>query len=442
MKQSLVVAALTLTLTSAIVSSPANARSSSTTNQLNSPLAKVIQQSSPAVVSIRVIKKDSSSDAGSRADKSSISLGSGAIISAKRGYIVTNAHVVANGKLIIVRLKNSRRYVAKLIGIDRGFDIAVLKINATGLEQLNFADSDKLRVGDSVTAIGSPFGLDQTVTSGVVSALNVNTPKIEGFQSFIQTDASINPGNSGGPLLNMQGKIVGINTAILGPGMNIGIGFAIPSDMAKTVIIQLIRYGKVERGMLGVIAQNLTPELASALKIDNDNGAIVAEVIPGSPASKAGLQPQDIIESINDRAITSSIQLRNTLGVMRPGTKLKIKIKRQQSNMTLYAIVGGAQVAVKTKALPFLAGLQLQDFKELESNGDITQGALVAGIQPTSQAALAGLQPGDIITSAQNTPIKTTGELVKLARQAKDHLLIKINRNNINAFLVIEKQNG
>ena len=414
-----------------------------------SALAKIIEKSAPAVVSINVVKTPNSSykqsqqsDDKNTDPKESVALGSGVIISSKNGYVVTNAHVVNDAKLILVRLKNGRRFIARLKGIDRGFDIAVLQIPAHGLHHLDFADSDNIKVGDFVTAIGSPFGLDQTVTSGVISALNVSSPKIEGFQSFIQTDASINPGNSGGPLLNMQGKIVGINTAILGPGMNIGIGFSIPSDMVKSVITQLIKYGEVKRGMLGVVAQNITPELASALQLKQSKGTIVSEVIPGSPAATAGIQVRDVITSINKRPITSSVQLRNMLGVMRPDTKLVIRIKRQQKNITLTAKVGNPNSMIKMKVIPFLAGLKLRDFKELNGDGHYTTGVLVMGIRPTSQAALAGIRPGDIITSAQAVKISTTAQLLTLAKKAKNDLLVKVNRGNMSAFLVIEKSGG
>jgi len=417
--------------------------------QESSALADIIQKSAPAVVSINVLKKPNPAYQQSQQKNKkngskgqSMSLGSGVIFNSNKGYIVTNAHVINNAKIILVRLKNGRRYIASLKGVDKGFDIAVLQIHAKNLHHLSFADSDKLKVGNFVTAIGSPFGLDQTVTSGVISALNVNSPKIEGFQSFIQTDASINPGNSGGPLLDMRGRIIGINTAILGPGMNIGIGFAIPSDMVQSVITQLIKYGKVKRGMLGVVAQNITPQLSSALNIAQNKGTIVSEVIPSSPAAKAGIKVRDIIDSINGKAISSAVQLRNMLGLMRPGSKLTINVNRNNKNITLDAQVGNPNAIIRQKVMPFIAGLKIRDYKELEGNGHYVKGALVVGILPTSQAALAGLLPGDVITSAQDKAVNNTAELMQAAEAAHKHLLIKVNRGNMSAFLVIEKSNN
>ena len=411
-------------------------------------IAPMLTQVTPTIVNITVVaaatnddpfEQDDNPSTKKNTDKNRIGLGSGIIIDAKNGYIVTNAHVVDNAKLIVVRLKNGQRYIGHVKGIDKGFDIAVLQIHAKNLSHLTFADSDKLKVGNFVIAIGSPFGLDQTVTSGVVSALNVSAPKIEGFQSFIQTDASINPGNSGGPLINMYGKVVGINTAILGPGTNIGIGFAIPSDMVESVITQLLKYGKVERGMLGVVAQNITPQLAAALDIKQHQGTIVSEVLPGSPADKAGIKTQDIIKTVNNKPIYNAIQLRNMLGVMRPKSTLSISLYRHHKHLTLSATVGNPHEIIHEKVIPFLAGMKLHDFKELEDNGQILKGAIVVDIQPTSQAALAGVLPGDIITQAANKKITDTKDLIAVARQGLKQLLLKVKRGPMSAFVVLEK---
>ncbi len=368
-------------------------------------------------------------------------VGSGVIFNAKVGLIVTNAHVVDHAKIIVVTLKDGRRYRARLIGEDSGFDIAIIKIPAHNLKAIHFADSDNLKVGDFVVAIGSPFGLTQTVTSGVISALNRSEPRIEGFQSFIQTDAPINPGNSGGALINMRGQLIGINTAILTPVYgNIGIGFAIPSDMVHSILSQLLKYGKVKRGMLGVVAQNLSVELAQALDLKPTKGVIVTQVIPGSAAATAGVKDQDIIEKVNGKIIRSAAQLRNTLGLMRPGTKITLTILRDHKELTLSATVGNPKTLIAQHSIPFLSGLRLQNFKELEADGSLLQGALVTGVASTSPAALAGLLPGDIIMSANLHPVDSAQALKNIALQKPKQLVIKVKRKNRSAFLVVERQ--
>lgn len=267
-------------------------------------LAPMLNKTTPSVVNIAVEKliPQTPNPLQPEMDQNTaptkvLGVGSGVIIDAKKGYIVTNAHVVKDQKIMVVTLKDGRRYRAKVIGKDEGFDLAVIQIHANHLTALPIGNSDQLKVGDFVVAVGSPFGLTQTVTSGVISALNRQEPRIDNFQSFIQTDAPINPGNSGGALIDLEGKLIGINTAIVTPSAgNIGIGFAIPSDMVKSVAEQLIKYGKVERGMLGVTAQNITPELADALNLKHNKGALVTKVVAESPAAKAGVEVQEIIK--------------------------------------------------------------------------------------------------------------------------------------------------
>ena len=375
-------------------------------------------------------------------DHTSLGLGSGVIMDANKGYIITNAHVVNNGKIIIVRLKDGRRYVGHLVGEDTGFDIAVVKINAKNLTQLEFADSDNLKVGEQVAAIGSPFGLDQTVTSGIVSALNVSHPKIEGFQSFIQTDAPINPGNSGGPLINEKGQVEGINTAILGPGGNIGIGFSIPINMVKSIADQLIQYGHVERGALGVIAQTLNPQLNKALNISpKTQGTLVSEVIPGSPADKAGLKTKDVVLQIDNKSIKSSDQLRNMLGLMRPGTNLTIKVQRNGTSKTFTAKVGSPSALMPPQTLPFIAGENFQNFNEIDGTGKRINGAIITKMEPTSPGALAGLLPGDVIIKAANKPVNNVNALETIVKNNKNkqQLLVLIKRGGMNAYMVVPK---
>ncbi len=246
--------------------------------------------------------------------------GSGVIVDAAKGYVLTNAHVVENETSITVTTKDNHKYPAKLIGRDADTDVAVLKIEAGHLTAVPFGDADKLQVGDFVVAIGNPFGLGQTVTSGIVSALGRSGLGIEGYEDFIQTDASINPGNSGGPLVDLHGQLVGINTAILAPGGgNIGIGFAVPINMARRVMDQLITYGEVKRGRIGVAIQDLTPDLAQAMNTSRTTGAVIARVEPGSAADHAGLKSGDLVVAANGAPVRDGSQLRNTIGLSRIG---------------------------------------------------------------------------------------------------------------------------
>jgi Do/DeqQ family serine protease len=254
--------------------------------------------------------------------------GSGVIVDAAQGYVLTNAHVVENASSIEVTTKDNRRFNGKLIGRDPDTDIAVLQIPAGGLTAVPIGDSDRLQVGDFVLAIGNPFGLGQTVTSGIISALGRSGLGIEGYEDFIQTDASINPGNSGGPLVDLQGRVVGINTAILAPGGgNVGIGFAVPINMARQVMDQLINYGEIRRGRIGVAIQDLTPDLAPALGTRHTSGAVIARVEPGSPAERAGLRPNDIIVAINGAPMRSGSELRNRVGLSRIGDEVELTVE-------------------------------------------------------------------------------------------------------------------
>ena len=257
--------------------------------------------------------------------------GSGVIVDAGRGYVLTNGHVVENATKIEVTTKDNRRFTAKLVGSDPETDIAVLQIPPDNLTAVPLGDSDRLEVGDFVLAIGNPFGLGQTVTSGIVSALGRSGLGIEGYEDFIQTDASINPGNSGGPLVNLNGECVGINTAILAPGGgNIGIGFAVPVNMARRVMDQLIRYGEVKRGRIGVAIQDLTPDLAQAMSTSHTSGAVIARVEPDSPAERAGLRSGDLVVSANGVPVRSGTQLRNVIGLTGVGSAVDLRIDRQR----------------------------------------------------------------------------------------------------------------
>ena len=256
--------------------------------------------------------------------------GSGVIIDAAQGYVLTNGHVAANATRIEVITKDNRRLTAKLIGTDGDTDVAVLQIPAGNLTAVPLGDSDRLQVGDFVLAIGNPFGLGQTVTSGIVSALGRSGLGVEGYEDFIQTDASINPGNSGGPLVNLRGECVGINTAILTPGGgNVGIGFAVPINMARKVMEQILRFGEVKRGRIGVAIQDLTPDLAQAMNTTHTTGAVIARVDPGSPAERAGLHSGDLVVAVNGAAVRGGTQLRNMIGLAHIGDDVELTVDRR-----------------------------------------------------------------------------------------------------------------
>jgi Do/DeqQ family serine protease len=261
--------------------------------------------------------------------------GSGVIVDAAQGYVLTNAHVVENASSIEVTTKDNRRLKARLVGRDSETDIAVLQIPSGNLTAVPMGDSDRLQVGDFVLAVGNPFGLGQTVTSGIISALG-RSPGIEGYEDFVQTDASINPGNSGGPLVDLQGRIVGINTAIVAPsGGNVGIGFAVPINMARQVMDQLTRYGEIKRGRIGVAIQDLTPDIAQALGTKYTQGAVIARVEPGSPAERAGLRTNDLVIAVNGAPMRSGTELRNRVGLSRIGDEVQLTVDRGGSERSV-----------------------------------------------------------------------------------------------------------
>lgn len=441
MKLKIIALSLLLSAFSAFaeIPSPAN---------LQNSMADMLEKTTPTVVNISVEK-----EIAAPVDKynpntlpkppiKSLVGGSGVIIDAKKGYIATNAHIVDDQKVMVVTLKDGRKYRAKMIGIDSGFDIAVIQIKAKGLQALPFGDSNNLKVGDFVVAVGSPFGLSQTVTSGMISALNRATPKIEGFQNFIQTDASINPGNSGGALIDMKGQLVGMNTAILSAGLisgNVGIGFAIPSLMVKKVSDQLIEYGKVEPSILGVVAQNLTPELADAFNLKTDKeGVLVSQVMDASPAQKAGIQAEDVILKVNDIIMHSAAEIHNLMGITHPDTEIKLTLLRKGKTLHRDAKVADPNAQVQKRVIPYLSGLRLQDFSDLEPDGKMIKGTLVLDVTDTSAGALSGLIPGDVIVKAGDKDIASVKELINVAGHTKDTLLLKIVRGTTNMFLVIQ----
>lgn len=281
------------------------------------------------------------------------SLGSGVIVDAGKGYVITNHHVINKADKITVTLQDGQNFEATLVGSDQNTDIALIRINNGNLTELPKGNSDVLQVGDFVVAIGSPFGLGQTVTSGIVSALGRSSLGIEGYEDFIQTDASINPGNSGGALVNLQGELIGINTAIVGPsGGNVGIGFAIPINLANQVVNQIIQFGEIKRGQLGIQMQDLTPALARAFNIKQQQGAVIAGIIPGSPAEHAGLQRGDVVIAANGQTVESSTKLRNRIALLQVGDLVNLDILR-----------GGEEMNIKARiAKPLAASRRVQEY--------------------------------------------------------------------------------
>jgi serine protease Do/serine protease DegQ len=342
-----------------------------------------------------------------------VSAGSGVIVDAARGLVLTNHHVIANADRVVVTLKDKRQIDAKVIGSDPGTDIAVLKIEADNLRALRFGDSESLLVGDFVLAIGNPFGIGQTVTSGIVSALGRTGLTPEGYEDFIQTDASINPGNSGGALVDLRGDLVGINSAIIGPsGGNVGIGFAVPAHMVRAVMDQIVRFGEVRRGRLGVTIEDVTHEYAQKGRLATIDGALISVVQPGSPAEQAGLRAGDIVVRFNGRPVRTGTELRNRLGLTPVGETVELVLRRDGAERTIRARIAAPQtvaVALDGQNVPQLAGLKITQVERV-------QAVVVAAVEPGSRAAGYGLRRGDLIVAVANKRVRTIEEFVAALR--------------------------
>lgn len=363
------------------------------------------------------------------------SLGSGVIIDSKQGLVLTNNHVIDKADTITVTLNDGRQLAAKLIGTDPEADVAVIQIPADNLTMLPIADSKQLKVGDFVVAIGNPFGLGQTVTSGIVSALGRSGLGIEGYEDFIQTDASINPGNSGGALVNLNGELVGMNTAILAPtGGNVGIGFAIPSNMVITIKESLVKHGEVRRGLLGVTTQDLTPELVKAFNLKNIQGAAISRIESNSAAAKAGLEPGDIIVAANGHPIKNSHDIRNIIGMMQIGENVELEYFRGNEKRQVTATIGKQE-------LPRLAGEKLHHALQgtllSTSLKNQIEGVLIEKIDTASNVWRAGLRPGDVIVSANRYRVRNIDELKQVA-DPSGPLLINIQRGQEGFFVVLK----
>ena len=369
--------------------------------------------------------------------KETKSLGSGVVIDADKGYIVTNHHVVEGAQEIAVTMHNGHHFKAKLIGSDPEADVAVVQTDIKGLQAIPFGDSDKLRVGDFAVAIGNPFGLGQTVTSGIVSALGRTGLGIEGYENFIQTDASINPGNSGGALVNLRGELIGINTAILAAGGagNVGIGFAIPINMVRQIVDQLIEYGEVRRGLLGVIMQNLTPELSQAFGLDLHRGVVISQVIEDTAAEEAGLKAGDVVVSINGEPVKSASAMRNMVGLLRVGEEMNITVIREGKKKTMTAVIRDAKdLSVSgTRINQGLAGATIEE----KENGGKTY-LTVTEVEQGSPAWNAHLREGDIILSVNRRPVQTLKELQQIVGDKDSQILLNIQRGRTALFVLIQ----
>jgi Do/DeqQ family serine protease len=369
-----------------------------------------------------------------------VSTGSGVIVDARNGFVLTNRHVIENAAEITVKLADRRELPARVVGSDEETDIALLQIEADSLTALPFGDSDGLEVGDFVVAIGNPFGLGQTVTSGIVSALGRSGLGMEGYEDFIQTDASINPGNSGGALIDLDGKLIGINSAMLTAGSgNVGIGFAVPSNMARSVMEQLLTYGEVRRGRLGVMAQDLTPELAAVLELTIDRGAVITGVEPGSSAEQAGIQNGDVIVGIDGEQIETSTDLRNRIGLLRAGEEVVLAAIREGRALEFHARISDTPdaEAAHTQTIEPLEGAKLEDLRASHPAYGRVEGVLVAEVYLDSPAWNSGLRLNDVILGVNRQPVKSVDELDRALREAGPTFALHVLRDDMRMYIVV-----
>ncbi len=366
--------------------------------------------------------------------------GSGVIVDAARGIVVTNHHVVKDADRIMVGLKDRRVLEAKVVGVDPGTDIAVLRIPAKGLTAVKWGDSEALEVGDFVVAIGNPFGIGQTVTSGIVSALGRTGLNMEGYEEFIQTDASINPGNSGGALVNLAGELVGINTAIIGPsGGNVGIGFAVPVHMVRAVLDQILRFGEVRRGRVGVSTQDLTPELAAKLGVKATEGAVVAQIERGSEAERAGLRPRDVVVSVNGHHVHTSSELRNRVGLIPVGDEIELEVLRGDRTLRIRARVGELYKVTKVtgETIPQLAGARVTDVTQGMPMYGHVEGVVVTAVEPDSAAFRNGLRAGDILYGVNRARVRNVKQLIAVMRGVDGPVRLSLLRGEYRITLVL-----
>jgi len=420
--------------------------SASSSQQMPS-LAPMLEKVTPGVVSIKVEGTQKTQSrvpeafrpflgrGGQNTEKPFRGLGSGVIIDAKEGYILTNHHVINNADKIKVSLNDGRSFDAKMIGSDPETDVALIQIEADSLVEVKKANSDNLRVGDFTVAIGYPFGLGQTVTSGIVSALGRSGLNRQNLENFIQTDAAINSGNSGGALVNLNGELIGINTAIIAPsGGNVGIGFAIPINMANNLVSQIIEFGEVRRGSLGIRGGELTQELAESFGQKSNHGAFVSQVLEDSAAKEAGIEPGDIITKINGRAIKVFSDLKAKIVTMGAGTKLKLTVVRDGKEKTLNVTLKKTDGAdVKAGAIhPALEGSNLSN-----SEDSRVKGVVVSDVVPNSPAHQVGLRNEDLIIGADRARIKNVPDLRAYVKDHKDVSALRVKRGDTILYILI-----
>jgi serine protease DegQ len=421
--------------------------------QMMPSLAPLVEKTAPAVVNIRTKSTVAAQNnpllqdpffrrffgvpegQGQQREREVSAAGSGVIIDAKEGLLLTNHHVIADADEIKVYLNDDRAFNAVVVGSDAGTDIAVLRIeNPENLTDMQIGNSDQLRVGDFVVAIGNPFGLQHTVTSGIVSALGRRGIQRDGYEDFIQTDASINPGNSGGALINLKGELIGINSAIFSSsGGNIGIGFAIPVSIAESIMAQIIEFGEVKRGMLGVSIRDFNAETAEALGIDTDDyqGAMVEEIFPDSPAENAGIEVGDIIVAVDGQKVSGAGDLRTTIGLKRSGDSVKITVQRDNKEKNFTATLDALNTTPVVVAGDIHPGLAGAEFSAYTSGSQAYQGlgVQIDSIAPGSPAEFRGLQANDVITQVNQMPLANVSDLQKLAAD-QTLLVLKVHRGN------------
>lgn len=413
-------------------------------------LAPMLEKVLPAVVSVKVegtaaqsqrvpeeLKKYFGDEAPDQQAQPFEGLGSGVVIDAAKGYILTNNHVISQADKISVQMNDGREFDAKLIGGDDQSDIALLQIqNPSNLTQIAIADSDKLRVGDFAVAVGNPFGLGQTATSGIISALGRSGLNLEGLENFIQTDASINRGNSGGALLNLKGELIGINTAILAPGGgSIGIGFAIPSNMAKTLAQQLIESGEVKRGLLGIKGMEMSADIAKAFNLNVQRGAFVSEVLANSGSAKAGVKSGDVIVSLNGKPLSSFAELRSRIATTEPGTKVKLGLLRDGKPMDVEVTLDKSTSSSASAEMiaPALQGAALSD-GQLK---DGTKGITIESVEKSSPAAQAGLHQDDVIIGVNRNRVQSIAEMRKVMETKPAVIALQIIRGNDTIYILL-----
>jgi len=369
--------------------------------------------------------------------------GSGVIVDATKGYILTNHHVIANADEITVTLLENRSFTAHVVGSDEASDLAVLQIDAPSLSSVPFGDSSKLRVGDYVVAIGNPFGFSNTVTSGIVSALGRSGLDSDAFEDFIQTDASINPGNSGGALVNLNGELVGISSAIISrTGGNVGIGFAIPVNMVRAVMDQLIATGTVRRGLLGVVIRDITPEVADVLGLPDNSGALVSKINEGSAAESAGIRIEDVIVTINGTRLRTSGSLKNAIGLLPPGQLVTVGLIRDGREQTVIATLGELPASAARAAVP--PPVEQPAFDSVFEGADLVvnegpagvPGLLVTRVDPDSPAGESGLRPGDVFTKINRMPVRTLADAMPIVEHARA-ILLEIQREERAELIVM-----